>query len=185
MEGGEREPLVTVWNFRENYNRNSSTLHGYTRNVHRVHSSVGGLLHLIKADVYSYVHSILSPPLAAPPSLSVRGPLSSYGRASAALFAYYRRAACRQQAIEIPLASLFLPLRLPFLSLFSPPKGRKSLSLYLSHANISKDRDGECARITGRRVIVANRSREISISRRRKRNVKLKRSQEANEICET
>ena len=138
---------------------------------------------MIKADVYSYVHSILSPPLAAPPSLSVRGPLSSYGRASAALFAYYRHAACRQQAIEIPLASLFLPLRLPFLSLFSPPKGRKSLSLYLSHANISKE--GECARITGRRVIVANRSREISISRRRKRNVKLKRSQEANEICET
>ena len=33
------------------------------------------------------------------------GPLSSYGHASAALFAYYRRAACRQQAIEIPLAS--------------------------------------------------------------------------------
>jgi len=25
-------------NFRENYNANSSTLHGYTRNVHRVHS---------------------------------------------------------------------------------------------------------------------------------------------------
>lgn len=29
-------------NFRENYNANSSTLHGYTRNVHRVHSSAEG-----------------------------------------------------------------------------------------------------------------------------------------------
>lgn len=145
MEGGEREPLVTVWNFRENYNRNSSTLHGYTRNVHRVHSSVGGLLHLIKADVYSYVHSILSPPLAAPPSLSVRGPLSSYGRASAALFAYYRRAACRQQAIEIPLASLFLPLRFPFLSLFSPPKGRNFLSLSIPREYFQGSRRRMCS----------------------------------------
>lgn len=82
---------------------------------------------MIKADVYGYVHSILfhlSPP--SPPPLL---PLSSYGRASAALFAYYRRAACRQQAIEIPRSPLF--------PIASSSKREKLLSVYL-RAKISK-----------------------------------------------
>lgn len=102
-----------------------------TRRLHARRSSSSfqhgrGLLHLIKAGVYSYVHSILpSLPRRRTPSPQLV-PLSSYRHASAALFAYYRRAACRQQAIEIPLVHLYplaftpaLPLPVPYVR----PKG--------------------------------------------------------------
>lgn len=61
----------------------------------------GGLLYLIKADVYSYVHSIPFPRAYPDPTS-----LSSYRCASVALFTYYWCAACRQQAIEIPSLSI-------------------------------------------------------------------------------
>lgn len=69
----------------------------------------GGLLYLIKADVYSYVHSIPFPRAYPDPAS-----LSSYRWASVALFTYYWCAACRQQAIEIPSLSIG---HLPSLSL--------------------------------------------------------------------
>ena len=51
--------------FSENYNRNSSTLHGYTRNVHRVHSSVEGCYTWSKpACTVTYIRS--SPPVSLP-----------------------------------------------------------------------------------------------------------------------
>lgn len=88
-------------NFRENYNANSSTLHGYTRNVHRVHSSAEGCYTWSKPTcTVTYIRSPL--PRAYPDLAS----LSSYRCASVALFAYYWRAACRQQAIEIPSLSI-------------------------------------------------------------------------------
>jgi len=71
----------------------------------------GGLLYLIKADVYSYVHSIPFPRAYPDPAS-----LSSYRCASVALFTYYWCAACRQQAIEIPSLSIGHP---PSLSLFA------------------------------------------------------------------
>ena len=154
-----REGRVTVWNFRENYNRNSSTLHGYTRNVHRVHSSVEGCYTWSKpACTVTYIRSFprlapslfeggspLPPPSHQPPSSTHLWsvPLSSYGRASAALFAYYRRAACRQQAIEIPFASLsssLCPLRrcYPFrLPIARSDKGENAYSPVFSLTKIS------------------------------------------------
>lgn len=96
-------------NFRENYNANSS-LHGYTRNVHRVHSSAEGCYTWSKPTcTVTYIRSSLPAAHPGPPAS-----LSSYRCASVALFAYYWRAACRQQAIEIPSLTIGLP---PSLSL--------------------------------------------------------------------
>lgn len=135
---------------------------------------------MIKADVYSYVHSILFHPRPTPRPPSPRhhpSPSGGLCHRMGALQPRYlhitgvRRAGNRPSKYRSPLfsslyASLSHRLPLPYLLLLQ--KG-ETLSLYLSHANISKDRD-ERAGITGRRVIIANRFRKILISKRRKRN---------------
>jgi len=113
-------------NFRENYNANSSTLHGYTRNVHRVHSPARRAVTLDQSRRVQLRTFDPPSPRSSPASLS------SCRCASVALFAYYWHAACRQQAIEIPSLSiglcfsLFLPFSssLPFMLL---PSARSSL----------------------------------------------------------
>lgn len=134
---------------------------------------------MIKADVYSYVHSILFHPRPTPRPPSPRhhpSPSGGLCHRMGALQPRYlhitgvRRAGNRPSKYRSPLfSSLTPPFPITSLSPTSFSSKREKLSLYLSHADISKDRD-ERAGITGRRVIIANRFRKILISKRRKRN---------------
>lgn len=111
-----REGRVTVWNFRENYNRNSSTLHGYTRNVHRVHSSVEGCYTWSKpACTVTYIRSFprLAPSLSeVHPFLSPSIPLVG---ASVIVWARFSRAICILPACGVPATGHRNTIRLSFL----------------------------------------------------------------------
>lgn len=140
MEGGE--PL-TVWNFRENYNRNSSTLHGYTRNVHRVHSSVEGCYTWSKPTcTVTYIRSFSTPRPPSPPSLSVRrGGLCHRMGALQPRYLHItgvRRAGNRPSKYRSPLfSSLYAFPFLSPLSLLPPPSPkRKNFSLSIPNTRI-------------------------------------------------
>lgn len=121
-------------------------LHGYTRNVHRVHSSAEGCYTWSKPTcIVTYIWASLFPVPAAvqPPHHRIylacipghpSASLSSCRCASVVLFAYYWRAACRQQAIEIPSLSIELPLSL---SLYRSRQGEKRTYLVFPLTKIS------------------------------------------------
>lgn len=114
-------------NFRENYNANSSTLHGYTRNVHRVHSPARRAVTL---DQSRRVQLRTFDP---PPSLSSHHPARIPNRVSVIVWVRFSRAICILLACGVPatghrntvplhrapLPSPSYPLYMPF-SLFVP-----------------------------------------------------------------